>query len=481
MPGLTSSQEDAQTNEGGEVDKTKFEEWLTSQEFYHGFIPRQDVCSILTKHGDYLVRSTETTYTTKAKEQRRKIAPIICVMIDPENHYDSASENDRLEMIRNLIIHVKSGKTFLDPKLRFDTAADMFAHYTKTSFTMNNKEITLSRAVGLTDWEFQHKNVRVGRMIGKGQFGEVRRGKLILKNGTTAYVAIKSIKTDADISKELIKEVMKEARLMRGLNHPNVVKLYGVGMLDQPLYILLEYVAGGALKSYLRKNKDSITKAEKVQMALGASWGISYLHKSNIIHRDIAARNCLYDHDCAVKISDFGLSRTGTEYKMKTATKMPIRWMAPESIVNYMFTRKTDVYSYGILVYEIFTSKDPYSDIPSATVKKKIIDNELNVFPSDTPEDVSAYVKDKMWNKDPEQREDMEKVVTWLEAYAGLNAMVDDAVDTGKSVMKSPSAVIGKGGVDRKKLIVFKKLPLETQSSLLALKRTLPKVSRIEN
>ncbi|VDO80316.1 unnamed protein product [Heligmosomoides polygyrus] len=206
----------------------------------------------------------------------------------------------------------------------------------------------MTRGIGLTDWEFEHKNVKVGKVIGRGQFGEVRRGKLTLKNGGVAYVAIKSIKTDADISKELIKAVMKEARLMRGLNHPNVVKLYGVGMLDQPLYILLEYVAGGALKTYLRKNKDTITKPEKIQMALGAGWGIGYLHKSNIIHRDIAARNCLYDHDSAVKISDFGLSRVGTEYKMKTATKMPVRWMAPESILNFMFTRKSDVYSYGV-------------------------------------------------------------------------------------------------------------------------------------
>ncbi|KAK6025866.1 protein tyrosine kinase [Ostertagia ostertagi] len=155
------------------------------------------------------------------------------------------------------------------------------------------------------------------------------------------------IKTDTDISKDLIKEVMKEARLMRGLQHPNVVNLYGVGLLDQPLYILLEYVAGGALKTYLRKNKETITKTEKIQMSLGAAWGIEYLHKSNILHRDIAARNCLYDYDSAVKISDFGLSRIGTEYKMKTAKKMPVRWMAPESIVSFIFTRKTDVYSYG--------------------------------------------------------------------------------------------------------------------------------------
>ncbi|KAK6037546.1 protein tyrosine kinase [Cooperia oncophora] len=328
--------------------------------------------------------------------------------------YDS-QRRDSCMQVRNLIIHLKSEKVYLDAKLKFDNPAEMFEHYQKNSFTINNKEIFLTRGVGLTDWEFEHKNVRVGRVIGRGQFGEVRRGKLTLKSGAVVSVAIKSVKTDGDISKELIKEVMKEARLMRGLQHPNVVNLYGVGLLDQPLYILLEYVAGGALKSYLRKNKDTITIAEKIQMSLGAAWGIDYLHRSSILHRDIAARNCLYDHDSAVKISDFGLSRIGTEYKMKTAKKMPIKWMAPESIVSFMFSKKSDVYSYGVLVYEIWSSKDPYGDAIASVARKKIISGELNEFPSGTPEDLVAYVKEKLWNKNPEQREDMDKVcVTYI-------------------------------------------------------------------
>ncbi|ETN85239.1 protein tyrosine kinase [Necator americanus] len=226
------------------------------------------------------------------------------------------------------MIHVKSGKTYVDPKHKFESVADMFEHHQKNTFTVNDKELILTRGIGLTNWEFQHKNVKVGKSIGRGQYGE--------------------IKTDAEISKEIIKEVMKEARLMRGLRHPNVVKLYGVGVLERPLYILLEYVAGGSLKTYLKKNKQSISIDERVQMALGAAWGIDYLHKAKILHRDIAARNCLYDHDSAVKISDFGLSRNGVVYKMKSAKKMPVRWMAPESITTYNFSQKSDVYSFGV-------------------------------------------------------------------------------------------------------------------------------------
>ncbi|KAK6753312.1 hypothetical protein RB195_012733 [Necator americanus] len=416
-------------SESSIAEKNKIDPWIASQHYYHGYLPREDIPSILTKHGDFLVRSTETFYTTKSNEVRRKISPIICVMFDPDDSYTKATESERLEMIRNLMIHVKSGKTYVDPKHKFESVADMFEHHQKNTFTVNDKELILTRGIGLTNWEFQHKNVKVGKSIGRGQYGEVKRAKLTLKNGNVVNAAVKSIKTDAEISKEIIKEVMKEARLMRGLRHPNVVKLYGVGVLERPLYILLEYVAGGSLKTYLKKNKQSISIDERVQMALGAAWGIDYLHKAKILHRDIAARNCLYDHDSAVKISDFGLSRNGVVYKMKSAKKMPVRWMAPESITTYNFSQKSDVYSFGVLVYEIFSAQDPYGEVAAAVARKKIIEGETNNFPKETPKEVVDFVKEKMWHKEPDKRADMEKIVDWLEQYSGLAANQKDNVD----------------------------------------------------
>ncbi|KAK6014207.1 hypothetical protein OSTOST_20439, partial [Ostertagia ostertagi] len=105
------------------------------------------------------------------------------------------------------------------------------------------------------------------------------------------------LKTEqTEISKAKIKEMMHEARLMRELRHPNVVRIYGVALLELPLYIILEYVPGGALDAYLRKNKQ-ISRDERLLMAMGAALGMEYLHKCCIVHRDIAARNCLYDND----------------------------------------------------------------------------------------------------------------------------------------------------------------------------------------
>ncbi|KJH53432.1 protein tyrosine kinase [Dictyocaulus viviparus] len=380
----------------------------------------------------------KTTYITKSKAIRRRISPIICVILDPENIYEKSPEPDRLEMVRidiccvdqktlslrqesnqrhvrNLIIHVKYGKTFLDPKYKFETAAELFEHHMRNPFTINEREILLMRGVGLTNWEFEHKSVNVGRMLGKGQYGEVRRGTLKLKSGIIVPVAIKSCKMDSgDISKEFIKEVMKEARLMRELDHPNVVKLYGVGVLERPLYILLEYVAGGALKSYLRKNKEYITNEERGHMALGAAWGIEHLHRKNILHRDIAARNCLYDHSSAV------------------------------------------------LIYEIYSAQDPYTETGPGVVRKKIMDGEFNVFPEGTPNELIKFVKEKMWNRKPELRADMDKVVEFFERFVGLTESIE------ASELQKPEVAL----TEEKKLEIFLNMrkrvaysPMKTQLS----------------
>ncbi|KAK6038272.1 hypothetical protein COOONC_24222 [Cooperia oncophora] len=156
----------------------------------------------------------------------------------------------------------------------------------------------LKRGVGLAKWEIQHKQVTTGKLLGQGAFGEVKKGTLLRSSGRSVPVAIKTLKS-CDISKAKIKEVMQEARLGRELKHPNVVRIYGVALLQFPLYIILEYVPGGALDAYLKKNK-KIGRDERLLMVMGAAWGVEYLHRCYILHRDIAARNCLYDNDKTV-------------------------------------------------------------------------------------------------------------------------------------------------------------------------------------
>jgi non-specific protein-tyrosine kinase len=143
-------------------------------------------------------------------------------------------------------------------------------------------------------------------------------------------------------------------------DHPNVIRIYGVAAMQEPLMLVMELASEGALDSYLRKNE--VNSQCKSSMCAGASFGLEYLHNAcKVIHRDIAARNCLYGGG-QVKISDFGLTREGPVYQMNPSKRVPIRWLAPETLRGAIYSQASDVYSYGILCHEIWNSGlEPYT------------------------------------------------------------------------------------------------------------------------
>ncbi|KAK5979615.1 hypothetical protein GCK32_016237, partial [Trichostrongylus colubriformis] len=176
-------------------------------------------------------------------------------------------------------------------------------------------------------------------------------------------------------------------------------------------------------------------------MMIGIASGMAYIHNAKIIHRDLAARNCLYDRSRTVKISDFGLSRPGTSYKMKTAQKMPIKWMAPESILTFTFTQKTDVYTFGVLIYEIFAAIGPYDDMRNSVVKRMIVEGKVNKFPDSTPDYIVNFVKEKLWCKDPDKRPDFQSILAELEKLASTHSekvedqMISQVISEGRTTM----------------------------------------------
>ncbi|CAJ0590315.1 unnamed protein product, partial [Cylicocyclus nassatus] len=325
--------------------------------------------------------------------------------------------------IRNIIIYHRRGKWFLEESRKFDSAALLFAYYMNNPIMLDKVSILLQRGVGFCRWEYTHRNLKLVKTVGRGAYGEVKLAELRKRNGKVLAVAVKTLsrKTGIKVSPKLIKEILKESRIMRRLRHPNIVSFIGVVLVDHPLYIILEYVQGGALDSYLRKNKDKITSEERMKLVMGVAWGMEYLHQNNIIHRDIAARNCLCDKTFSVKISDFGLSRKGSVYKMKTMQKMPIKYMAPESLSCFLFSPKTDVYTFGILVYEVYACKEPYQGCSTAEVRSMVIAGKVNKLPDNVPSDVASFVNDKVWNINPVNRPDSHQIVQFFEKKTGLN------------------------------------------------------------
>uniref|UniRef100_A0A0K0DER5 Tyrosine-protein kinase n=1 Tax=Angiostrongylus cantonensis TaxID=6313 RepID=A0A0K0DER5_ANGCA len=355
------------------------EKVLKEFSFYHGFLPREDLLFVLKNEGDYLLRMSEVDSSEKTvtflDDPARKRAIVLSISAEIPSPDTTASvmgtPNPQLK-IKNIIIRRLSSKYFVEISKPFDTIKDLVEYYQKNPGYLNRSKFILKTPISQQRWEFLHSDVQVGKLLGEGQFGEVREGTVRRKQ-QTLQVAIKLAKGTGDMSKAKIKEMMREARLIRNFKHRNIVRLYGVAVDEQPLYILLELVKGGSLNVYLKTHGEAVSSSERMSMCKGAAQGVEYIHKQSCIHMDLAARNCLYSEDKVVKISDFGLSRLGTQYTIRSSRKLPIRWLAPETISAFTFSLKTDVFSYGVMVYEIFTSgKEPWDGFTNTEVKKLV-------------------------------------------------------------------------------------------------------------
>eukprot|EP00049_Salpingoeca_infusionum_P004334 m.77772 g.77772 ORF g.77772 m.77772 type:complete len:282 (+) comp12512_c0_seq3:1455-2300(+) len=173
---------------------------------------------------------------------------------------------------------------------------------------------------------------------------------------------------------ELLRRFVEEAQVMKRFDHPNILRLLGVCMQDQPLYIITEYLENGDLYSYLRKNH-STSLVQRVKMGVDIARGMAYLHSLNYVHGDLACRNCLVTAELTVKISDFGLSKD-TAYKgyyFRATTKnipLPVRWMSPECLRLGEYTLQSDVWSYGVVLYELMTVNSIIlSSMPQASMR----------------------------------------------------------------------------------------------------------------
>uniref|UniRef100_A0A915BNE0 Tyrosine-protein kinase n=1 Tax=Parascaris univalens TaxID=6257 RepID=A0A915BNE0_PARUN len=378
---------------------------LEEEEYFHGLLPREDLPFLLVHTGDFLVRISEP----KAGSPRQIIISVV---------NDDTQENK----MRHIVVQqAPNGKFMTDPRKSFDSVPELVEYFrsTKEPVIAKVKNAILLNSIKRAPWELKHEDITLVNKLGEGAFGEVHSGKYKMPSGRVVDVAIKLAKT-TEMSKEKIKEMMKEARLMRNYDHPNIVRMYGVAVEHEPLLIVMELVEGGALDEYLKKNQVG-PKVKLEKMVVGSAWGLEYLHWKNCIHRDIAARNCLFSNTGIVKISDFGLSREGDQYHMTKVRRVPIRWLAPETIQYLVYTSRTDVWSYGIMTWEIYANaKEPYGGMTNAEVKEKVIGGYKMTMPNDTPKEVADVIRDMCWANKPEKRASMYEVARKLEQIAGL-------------------------------------------------------------
>ncbi|KAM9613389.1 tyrosine-protein kinase ABL2 isoform 3-T3 [Trichechus inunguis] len=267
------------------------------------------------------------------------------------------------------------GKVYVTAESRFSTLAELVHHHSTVAdglvTTLHypapkcNKPTVYGVSPIHDKWEMERTDITMKHKLGGGQYGEVYVG---IWKKYSLTVAVKTLKEDT----MEVEEFLKEAAVMKEIKHPNLVQLLGVCTLEPPFYIVTEYMPYGNLLDYLREcNREEVTAVVLLYMATQISSAMEYLEKKNFIHRDLAARNCLVGENHVVKVADFGLSRlmTGDTYTAHAGAKFPIKWTAPESLAYNTFSIKSDVWAFGVLLWEIATyGMSPYPGIDLSQV-----------------------------------------------------------------------------------------------------------------
>lgn len=220
-------------------------------------------------------------------------------------------------------------------------------------------------AMQISDVLVHEDNLTLGDVLGRGHFGCVYEGRYF-QDGEEMHVAVKSLLRGATSD---ISAFLKEGIIMKDFNHPNVLALIGVCITrdNQPL-VILPFMANGDLLSYVRDSKNELTMRQLLHFCRQIAEGMAYLSSLKFVHRDLAARNCMLDEKGVAKVADFGLSRDIYErdyYSGKDKTiKLPVRWMALECLERNIYNTKTDVWSYGVVMWEILTrGMNPYPSV----------------------------------------------------------------------------------------------------------------------
>ncbi|XP_046552230.1 guanylate cyclase D-like [Haliotis rubra] len=285
-----------------------------------------------------------------------------------------------------------------------------------------------SHCLSLDDWEIPKENVVLNRKLGEGAFGTVYGGEAVIDGTQWVSVAVKTLKVGAMVEQKL--DFFSEADVMKRFGHDNIVQLLAVCTRGEPMYAVMEYLLHGDLKTYLlsRRNLvgqdtpegEDVSPLSLTRMARDVASGLQYLHDLKYVHRDLACRNCLVHVNKTVKISDFGMTRHTFDsdyYRFTRKGMLPVRWMSPESLVDGIFTSKSDVWSFGVLMYEIATfGSFPYQGYSNSQVLDYVkVGNRLAV-PDKCPEDLTLFIYECM-SYQPKSRPDITSIINHLENY----------------------------------------------------------------
>eukprot|EP00252_Welwitschia_mirabilis_P002961 TRINITY_DN12978_c0_g2_i2.p1 TRINITY_DN12978_c0_g2~~TRINITY_DN12978_c0_g2_i2.p1 ORF type:complete len:587 (-),score=154.81 TRINITY_DN12978_c0_g2_i2:76-1836(-) len=262
---------------------------------------------------------------------------------------------------------------------------------------------------GTDDWEIDMRQLKLDHKVASGSYGDLFRGTYCGQD-----VAIKVLRSER-MDLELQREFAQEVFIMRKVRHKNVVQFIGACTKPPHLCIVTEFMSGGSVYDYLHKQKGVFKLPALLKVAIDVSKGMDYLHQNNIIHRDLKAANLLMDENEVVKVADFGVARVQAQSGVMTAETGTYRWMAPEVIEHKPYDQKADVFSFGIVLWELLTGKLPYDNLTPLQAAVGVVQKGLRpTIPKQTHPRV-AELLGRCWQQDPTLRPDFSEITEILQ------------------------------------------------------------------
>merc|ERR1739844_509075 len=304
---------------------------------------------------------------------------------------------------------------------KVEDANGEFSHEMQIKAAGNEYTVDNSNWSNDKKWEIPRGQVKTFSKLGEGCFGQVWKGEVENIPGSDecrTVVAIKTLKSTATEKDK--RDLLNELSVMKMMDpHPNVVRLLGCCTDKDPIFVIIEFVNGGTLQEFLLRSRSehhyknlhgasqNISSRDLTSFAYQIAKGMEYLDTKKLIHRDLAARNVLIDADQTCKVADFGFAKdvmANNIYERKSEGKLPIRWMAPESLYDNVYSTKSDVWSFGVLMWEVVTlGSVPYPGLQPSEVMKKVNAGYRLEKPEHCKRELYNIMV-KCWEKEPKER-----------------------------------------------------------------------------
>ncbi|XP_041483901.1 tyrosine-protein kinase SRK2-like isoform X2 [Lytechinus variegatus] len=379
---------------------------LQSEDWFFEKMTRKDAEKQLqltsNSRGTFLVRGSETSPGAYS--------------LSVLDHDDTRGYNVKHYRIRTL----DNGGYYISTRITFKTLRDLVEHYQSQADGLVCRLMTACPRqkpdmfeISKDVWEIPRRSIKLVRRLGNGQFGEVWEGVW----NDTVNVAVKTLKEGAMDPTAFL----QEANIMKKLRHPKLVALLAICSegVQEPIYIVTELMTHGCLLQYLHDGEGRhLKEPELIDITAQVSDGMAYLESQRFVHRDLAARNILVGEHRNCKVADFGLSRIiEDEYIAREGAKMPIKWTAPEAINFGKFTIKSDVWSFGILIYEVITKgRVPYPGMVNREVLDQVSRGYRMPKPVECPDQLYDIMR-QCWDAQPEKRPTFDFLHSFLDDF----------------------------------------------------------------